>query len=89
MKTIKLEVTQVVNESGVLIIETYWLKNKYHNEHGPAFRRWKESGQLKYEYYYLKGKYYTKEEWQSKVNPDPCVGRVVTVDGKQYRLGEV
>jgi len=77
------------DDSGVLVREEYWLNDKYHNEHGPAYRRWDDSGVLKCEEYWLNGKELTKEEWQRKINPDSCLGKVVTVDGRQYRLGAV
>ena len=117
MKTVKLEVVQEVSDSGVLVREEYWLNDKYHNEHGPAYRQWNESAQLVQEQYCLNGKlhnengpafsqwndsgvlvseeywlngeYFTKEEWQREVSSDSCLGKVITVDGKEYRLGAV
>jgi len=56
MKTIKLEVVQTVNDSDKLIIESYWLNGKLHNEHGSAYRRWDDSGQLVQESHWLNDK---------------------------------
>jgi len=89
MKTIKLEVVQTVDDSGQLICESYWLNDKRHNENGPALRRWTNSGKLICEEYWLNDNELTKEEWQRGVNSDPCLGKVITVDGRQYKLGEV
>jgi len=77
------------NKSGVLVYESYWLNDKRHNEYGPAYRRWNESGVLVSEEYWLNDNELTKEEWEREVSSDPCLGKVITVDGKQYRLGEV
>jgi len=41
------------------------------------------------EEYWLNGGYFTKEEWEREVSSDSCLGKVITVDGKQYRLGAV
>jgi len=89
MKTITLGVVQRVTDSGELWREEYWLNGNLHNEHGAAYREWDESGELIEESYWLNGESLLKAEWERKVNPDPCLGKVITVDGKQYRLGEV
>ena len=89
MNTVKLEVKQEVNDSGQLKCEEYSLNGKYHNEHGPAIRSWYGSGELWREQYRLNGELLTKDEWQRRVKPDPCLGKVVTVDGRQYKLEAV
>ena len=77
------------NGEGVLVTETYSLNGKYHNEHGPAIRSWYGSGELWREQYRLNGELLTKEEWQSEVSSDSCLGKVITVDGRQYKLEAV
>ena len=77
------------DDSGQLRYEYYWLNGKLHNEHGPAYRRWNESGVLMREEYWINDEFLTKKEWEREVSSDPCLGKVITVDGKEYRLGEV
>ena len=78
------------DDSGQLRYESYWLNGKLHNENGPAYREWDDSGVLVSEEYWLNGEYFTKEEWQREVSSAAsCLGKVITVDGKEYRLGEV
>jgi len=90
MKTIKLEVVQTVDDSGQLRYESYWLNVKRHNENGPALRRWTNSGKLICEEYWLNDNELTKEEWQREVSSAAsCVGKVITVDGRQYTLEAV
>ena len=77
------------DDSGQLRYESYWLNGKFHNENGPAIRQWNGDGVLMREEYWLNGGYFTKEEWEREVSSDSCLGKVITVDGKQYRLGAV
>ena len=75
------------NDEGQLIREGYYLNDKCHNPHGIAYRAWDKEGQLLREEYWLDGKELTKEEWSLQLNS--CSGKIVTIDGKQYRLEEI
>lgn len=71
-----------------ITFNSYYLNNELHNEHGPAVREWDDNnGQLCHEAYYLNHELLSKEEWERRVNS--CVGKIVEIDGKKYRLEEV
>lgn len=60
----------------------YWfLEGKLHREDGPAVeypdgtKRW-----------FLNGEELTEKEFQQKMNPKPCLGKKVIVDGVEYTL---
>lgn len=61
-----------------------WLLNdKRHREDGPAIEY--ADGTKSW---YLNGEQYTKEEYNRKINPTSCAGKIVEIDGKRYRLEE-
>ena len=65
----------------------YWyLNGKYHREDGPAVEC---SNGAKF--WRLNGEELTEEEYNERMNPKPssCNGKVVTIEGKQYKLTEV
>ena len=63
----------------------WYLNGELHREDGPAIEY--SNG---YKAWYLNGEYLTEEEFNSRMNPAPsCNGKVVTIDGKQYKLTEV
>jgi antitoxin component YwqK of YwqJK toxin-antitoxin module len=74
------------HENGQLKHEEYWLNGKRHNDAGPAIRRWYENGQLWSEAYWINGRWLTKAEWEARVNPAPCDGKVVEIEGRKYKL---
>jgi len=78
---------RVWNDAGQLIYEAFWLNDRLHNEHGPAIREWNDAGQLTYEEFWLNYERLSKDKWIAKTQS--CVGKIVTIDGKQYRLEEV
>jgi antitoxin component YwqK of YwqJK toxin-antitoxin module len=77
-------------------------EGKRHNAAGPAARRWHANGQLASKSHYLNGKWHAtwpliseeywlngqkpKAEWEAKVNPAPCDGKVVEIEGRRYKL---
>ena len=75
------------NHEGQLVYEAYWLNNRLHNPRGPAARRWNDEGRLVFEAYCLKGRELTKDNFLLQLNS--CSGKIVTIDGKQYKLQEV
>ena len=81
MKTIKYEVIQEWNDEGQLIREAWYVDGKVHREDGPAVHRWNDEGQLILEEWRVDGKLVDK--------PSGCDGKLVTIDGKQYRLEPV
>jgi len=59
-----------------------WYQNgKLHRLDGPAFECVNGSKS-----WYIDGEKYTEEEFNQKVNPRPCVGKKVTIDGIEYTL---
>ncbi len=63
----------------------WYLNGKLHREDGPAIED--SNG---YKEWYLNGKKLTEEEYNNRMNPKPsCNGKVVVIDGKQYKLTEV
>ena len=81
MKTIKHEVIQLWNDEGQLIREEWRVDGKFHRVDGPAVHRWNDEGQLILEEWRVDGKLVVK--------PSGCDGKLVTIDGKQYRLESV
>ena len=71
------------NNEGQLIWEEYWLNDERHNPHGPAVRKWNDEGQLIQEYW-IDGKKLTKEQFDSSKNT--CSGKIVVIDGVEYKL---
>ena len=66
--------------------KVWWLNGKLHREDGPAVEYsngdkewWLNDGEL------------TEEEFNERMNPktSSCNGKMVTIDGKQYKLTEV
>lgn len=83
----------------------WYKKGKPHREDGPAViwadgtLKWYKDGVLHREngpaiehangkrYWYIDGKRLTEEEFNARTNS--CNGKIVTIDGKKYRLEEV
>jgi len=63
----------------------YWYNkdNHLHCEHGAAVK--KTNGVTGY---YLNDERFTKEEWENRLK-NPCIGKVVEIDGVKYKLVEV
>ena len=63
-----------------------WYKNcKLHREDGPACEYSNGS-----KFWFLNGIEYSEQEFNEKMNPTPtCNGKVVTIDGKKYKLTEI
>ena len=74
------------HENGQLWREVYWFNGNPHNESGPAYRRWDENGQLVCEEYWLDWHILPKAEWEAKVKPASCDGKVVEIEGRKYKL---
>ena len=65
--------------------KAWYLNDKRHREDGPAVE-----GSSGYKAWYLNGEKLTEKEFNSRMNPAPsCNGKIVTIDGKQYKLTEV
>ena len=63
----------------------WYFDGKRHREDGPAVEY--SNGTKAW---YLNGEMLTEEEFNSRMNPKPsCNGKVVVIDGKQYKLTEV
>ena len=63
----------------------WWLNNQRHREDGAACEY---SDGVKF--WYLNDVRYTEEEYHNKQNKVPsCAGKVVSVDGRKYKLEEV
>jgi antitoxin component YwqK of YwqJK toxin-antitoxin module len=73
-------------DNGQLYYESYLLNGTYHNAAGPAFRRWLANGQLACEEYWLDDERLPKAEWEARVKPAPCDGKVVEIEGRKYKL---
>ena len=61
----------------------WYLNGKLHREDGPAIERADGTKQ-----WYLNGKKLTEQEFNAKMNPASCEGKVIVVDGKEYVLKE-
>ena len=63
----------------------WYFRDKLHREDGPAVEY--EDG---YKEWYLNGARCTEEEFNTRMNHQPsCNGKMVNIDGKQYKLTEV
>ena len=62
----------------------WWLKGKLHREDGPAVEWADGSKEL-----HLNDKRITEEEFNNRMNPDPCDGKVVEIEGRKYKLQPV
>ena len=69
------------NSEGQLIYEQWRVDGKLHRVDGPARRQWNDEGQLIYEEWWVDGEEVDKSSG--------CDGKVVTIEGKQYRLEPV
>ena len=85
--------------------KAWYLNGKRHREDGPAiehadgYKAWYLNGKLhredgpaaeyadSYKAWYLNGKLLTEEEFNKRKNT--CNGKIITIDGKKYRLEEV
>ncbi|MFA5024229.1 MAG: hypothetical protein WC523_04695 [Patescibacteria group bacterium] len=64
--------------------DKYWhLNGRRHREDGPAVE-WANGDK----FWYLNDILYTEEEFLAKAEPATCEGKIVTIDGKKYRLVE-
>jgi hypothetical protein len=62
----------------------YWyLNDKLHREDGPAIEL--SDGTKSW---WLNGINYSEEDWK-KLQPDPCLNKIVEIEGKKYRLVSV
>ena len=72
--------THVVIEDGELKWQMCFFDGNLHRVDGPAHQQWNDEGKL------------IREEWwidgndKQVVKPSGCDGKLVTIDGKQYRL---
>ena len=84
------DVEQLHREDGPAIeyadgSKSWWINGKHHREDGPAIER--EDG---YKAWYINGKRMSEEEHRKQMQKDQsCSGKVVEIDGKQYKLMEV
>ena len=59
-----------------------WYQNgQLHRSDGPAIEYTDGT-----KFWFLEGIVLTEAEWRNKVNPAPCDGKVIEVDGKRYKL---
>jgi len=56
--------------------KAWWINNKRHREDGPAVEY------CGHKEWYLNGFNFTEKEWRTKL----CIGKVIEVDGKKYKL---
>lgn len=61
--------------------KSWWLNGKRHREDGPAVE-WYDG----YKAWYLNGKELSEKKFNQRVNPKPCLGKKVMVDGVEYTL---
>ena len=61
----------------------WWLNGRYHREDGPAIE-W-ANGTKKW---YLNGEELTEEEFISRTS-NFCIGKVVEIDGRKYKLTQI
>jgi antitoxin component YwqK of YwqJK toxin-antitoxin module len=59
----------------------WYLNGKCHREDGPAIEHSDGSKS-----WYLNGKLHREEEWKKKLQPDPCLNKIVEIEGKKYKL---
>ena len=64
--------------------KSYYLNGLLNRTDGPAIER-ADGTKL----YYLNGQGLTKEEWEQRVKPPTCDGKIVEIEGKKYKLVEV
>ena len=65
--------------------KSYWENGKFHRLGGlPAVED--ADG---YKSYWIEGKQVTEAEAKKLAEPDPCADKVVTIEGKQYKLTPV
>ena len=62
----------------------WWLNGKCHREDGPAIECANGSKE-----WYLNGQKLTEEEFNKRIKPAICAGKVVEIDGKKYKLTEM
>ena len=74
-------------DDGNLLREEYFVNGKRHNENGVAIVSYNRDGSINAQRYYLNDELLTHEEWLLKTSS--CDGKIVEIDGKQYRLTEV
>jgi len=61
--------------------KVWYLNGKLHREDGPAIEY--ASG---YKVWYLNGQELTEKEFNKRVNPKSCAGKVIEIEGKKYKL---
>ena len=66
--------------------KTEWfnLDGKRHRENGPAVEH--DNGD---KFWFLNNKNLTEDEFNQRMNPTSCSGKIVEIDGKKYRLTEI
>ena len=64
--------------------EWFLLEGELHREDGPAIEY--ASGNKSW---YLSGEKLTEEEFNERMNPTSCSGKIVEIDGKKYKLTEI
>ena len=62
----------------------WWLNDKRHREDGPAVE-W-ASG---FKEWWLNGEQLTEEEFISRTSNASCIGKVIAIDGRKYKLTPV
>ena len=74
---------------------SFWVNGERHREEGPSRYTVDKDGRITGECYFLHNRMMLKAEWEKEVAKlkapavDPCLGKVVEVDGKKYRLSAV
>ena len=63
------------------------INGKVHTPIGPAIRKWNNAGQLIMEDYWIDGNKLSKEQFNARKNA--CNGKIVVIDGVQYKLTPV
>ena len=63
--------------------KSWWINGQLHREDGHAIEC--ANG---YKSWWLNGQRH-REEWKNKTSPQSCAGKVITIDGRQYRLTEI
>jgi hypothetical protein len=62
----------------------WYLNGKCHREDGPA---------IEYSYgpkfWFLNDVKYSEEKYKKKLQPDPCLNKIVEIEGKKYKLVSV
>jgi hypothetical protein len=62
----------------------WYINDKLHREDGPA-AEWANGDK----FWYLNDKELTKKEFKKRMNPKSCLGKIVEIDGKKYKLTEL